>query len=112
VELTLAYGSVGLQVEVPVDRTTVVRPRHRAGVAQPLETIQDALRRPVAGARLRDLARSGQRVAISVCDITRPQPRRLMLEAILAELDASGSRNVFADLVLTATLGPPLDGIA
>jgi hypothetical protein len=25
---------------------------------------------------------------------------------------APGTRNVFADLVLTATLGPPLDGIA
>lgn len=118
----MAYGSVGLQVEVPVDRTTVVRPRHRAAVAQPLETIQDALRRPVAGARLGDLARSGQRVAISVCDITRPQPRRLMLEAILAELDgvvrpkdvtviiATGTHRLNTRDELDQMLGPTVRG--
>jgi nickel-dependent lactate racemase len=87
VQLTLAYGSRGLRIDVPDAHTTVVRPHHRLPVAHPLETIQDALRRPVVGPPLRDLAKPGYRVAISVCDITRPQPRPLMLEAILAELD-------------------------
>ena len=85
-QLTLAYGSSGLEIDVPFS-TTVIRPRHRAPVAQPLQTIQGALRQPVTGMPLRHLARPGQRVAISVCDITRPQPRPVMLEAILAELD-------------------------
>jgi lactate racemase len=103
VELTLAYGSRGLRVDVPVDRTTVVRPHHRAPVGQPFETIQDALRRPVAGPPLRDLARSGQRVAISVCDITRPQPRQVMLEAILAELDGIVHRKDVTVIIATGT---------
>jgi nickel-dependent lactate racemase len=41
----------------------------------------------VAGPPLRHLVRSGQRVAISVCDVTRPQPRSLMLGALMEVLD-------------------------
>jgi nickel-dependent lactate racemase len=117
-ELTLAYGSHGLRVELPTERTTVVRPRHREPVSEPFKTVQDALRQPVAGPPLREVARRGQRVAISVCDITRAQPRPVMLEAILAELDgvvrpedvtvivATGTHRVNTDEELDSMLGP------
>ncbi len=117
-EVTLAYGTRGLRIELPVRGATVVRPHHRPPVGQPLETVLQALRQPVSGPPLRDLARSGQRVAISVCDITRPQPRPLMLEAILAELDgivppddvtviiATGTHRSNTQLELDAMLGP------
>lgn len=87
INVRLAYGSTGLEVALPRDRTTVVTPRHRPAAVDTLETVRGALRRPVVGRPLRDLARPGQRVAISVCDITRPQPRPVMLRAILEELD-------------------------
>lgn len=102
-KLALAYGSNGLDVEVPADRTTVVRPRHRPPVANPVSALQEALRKPVAGASLRRLARPGQRVAISVCDITRPQPRALMLEAILAELDGLVPRHDVTVIIAAGT---------
>ncbi len=102
-QLTLAYGSRGLVVDVPPERTTIVRPRHRAPVAQPLETCQEALRRPIAGPPLRDLAKAGERVAISVCDITRPQPRAVMLEAVLSELDGVVRPNDVTVIVATGT---------
>ena len=86
-ELTLAYGSGGLQIHVPDDLTTVVRPRHQQPSADPLASVLTALRMPVAGPPIRAVARRGQRVAISVCDITRAQPRPVMLRAILTELD-------------------------
>ena len=35
---------------------------------------------------LRELVRAGQRIAISVCDITRAQPRREMLMALFEEM--------------------------
>jgi nickel-dependent lactate racemase len=118
VQLTLAYGSNGLPIEVPAERTTVVRPRHREPAADPLKTVRQALREPVAGPALRDVARRGQRVAISVCDNTRAQPRQLMLEAILLELDgiirpedvtviiATGTHRANTDDELDAMLGP------
>src|SRR5215218_6898486 len=42
---------------------------------------------PVAGPPLRERIRRGQTVAISACDGTRPQPRHLMIPAVLAELE-------------------------
>jgi nickel-dependent lactate racemase len=83
----LAYGSSNLDLDLPADRTTVVMPRYPSAAADPLGALHDALRRPVGGPPLRDLVRPGQTVAVSVCDITRAQPRPLMLRALLEELD-------------------------
>ncbi|HEY6570020.1 MAG TPA: lactate racemase domain-containing protein, partial [Candidatus Limnocylindrales bacterium] len=83
----LAYGLQGLDIDVPADRSTVVAPRHRPSARDPLEELRRAIRNPVGGSPLRQLVKRGHRVAISVCDITRPQPRELMLTAILEALD-------------------------
>ncbi len=81
------YGSSGLEVELPDDRTTVVQPVHQPASPEPREALLTALREPVGGRPLRGLVQPGRSVAISVCDITRPQPRQLMVETILDELD-------------------------
>jgi nickel-dependent lactate racemase len=87
IRIRLAYGTTGLEVDLPDARTRVIRPRHAPRHQDPATALREALRHPIASRPLRELARPGQRVAISVCDITRPQPRREMLGAILAELD-------------------------
>jgi nickel-dependent lactate racemase len=104
--------------EAPADRTTIVVPRHRAPAADVRATLLDALERPVAGPRLRDLARAGMTVAISICDITRPQPRAAMVQAILEVLDgivrpadvvvliATGTHRANTSDELVAMLGP------
>jgi nickel-dependent lactate racemase len=83
----LDYGNSGLDVELPSARTTIVEPIHQPASEHPQQLLAMALREPVAGPALRDIVRTGQSVAISVCDITRPQPRDLMLAAILDELE-------------------------
>jgi nickel-dependent lactate racemase len=117
-KVRLAYGSSGLEVDVPGDRTTVVRPHYPPPVPDPLAALQEALRRPVAGRPLRELVRPGQVVAISVCDITRPQPRPAMLRAVLEELEgvvppedvviliATGTHRTNTREELDAMLGP------
>lgn len=87
IAVELAYGSSGLRVDLPAEGTTVIRPRPRASAADPLAALRTALGDPVAGPPLREIARPGQRVAISVCDITRPQPRPMMLQAIMEALE-------------------------
>ncbi|MGH9208476.1 MAG: nickel-dependent lactate racemase, partial [Acidimicrobiales bacterium] len=69
----------------------------------PAGALREALRSPVGSPPLRQLARRGQRVAISVCDITRAQPRRLMVPAILAELDGVVRPEDVIILVATGT---------
>jgi nickel-dependent lactate racemase len=85
-KVRLAYGSYGLDVEVPSERTTVIEPGFRCPVTDPVAAITAALRAPLGRPPLRDLVRAGQRVAISICDGTRSQPRRETLAAIFDEL--------------------------
>jgi nickel-dependent lactate racemase len=99
----IAYGSTGLTVRLPADRTTVVVPSHQEAANDVPGTLRDALAKPVAGPPLREVVRPGQRIAVSLCDATRPQPRRLMVEALLAELEGLSTREDFVLLVATGT---------
>ena len=84
--IRLAYGSDGLEVEVPSDRTTIIEPEFRCPVADPIGALTAALRAPLGRPPLRELIGARQRVAISICDGTRSQPRREMLAAVLGEI--------------------------
>jgi nickel-dependent lactate racemase len=99
----LAYGTSGLDIEVNPDVTTVVEPVYQSPVADSAAALRAALRRPVAGPPLRERVRPGQTVAISACDGTRPQPRHLMIPAILAELDGITRLDDIVILVATGT---------
>ncbi|MEW9530966.1 nickel-dependent lactate racemase [Microbispora sp. NPDC049125] len=99
----LAYGSAGLAVELPDDRTTVITPVAGPPASDAVSALRAALREPVAGPPLRERVRPGQRVAISACDGTRPQPRHLMIPAILEELDGLVPLDDIVVLVATGT---------
>jgi nickel-dependent lactate racemase len=99
----LAYGTGGLEVSLPGDRTTVVEPRFVAGAADPAATVRAALAAPIASPPLQSLVEPGDKVAVSICDVTRPQPRRLMIEALLDELDGIVAPEDVVLLVATGT---------
>lgn len=81
-KLLLDYGTDGLEAVLPDDRVTVIEPAFRPAAPDPRATLLQALRSPIDSPPLSQVARPGQRVAISVCDITRAQPRRDMLHAL------------------------------
>lgn len=113
----LAYGTTGLPVDVP-SAAMIVSPRHRPPAGDPLGVLRAATLRPVSGPPLRDLVRPGMTVAISVCDITRPQPRALQLAAIsealagvirdedITVLIATGTHRQSTDAERLEMLGP------
>ncbi|MDH2430777.1 nickel-dependent lactate racemase [Sphaerisporangium sp. TRM90804] len=101
--IELAYGTDGLVVDLPGDRTTVITPVDREAAADEAAELRRALRDPVAGPPLRERVRPGQTVAVSACDGTRPQPRHLMIPAILAELDGVVDLDDVVILVATGT---------
>jgi lactate racemase len=82
----LDYGVDGLEVDLPHERVTIIEPVFRRAVADPLAVLRAAIRSPLGRPPLRELVRRGQTVAISVCDITRAQPRQEMLAAVFAEM--------------------------
>jgi len=100
-KVELAYGDGQLSVDMPDGVTDVIVPAGKPATRPPAELLAGALTGPVAGPSLRDLVRPGQRVAISICDGTRPQPRRLVLAAILEHL--SGVVEPADVVVLVAT---------
>jgi len=82
----LDYGTEGLEVALPDGDVTVIEPMPRPAVADPDATLMQAIRTPIAGAPLRQQVRRGQTIAISVCDVTRAQPRREQIRALFQEL--------------------------
>jgi lactate racemase len=86
VKLRLDYGTDGMEVDLPDHRVTVIEPMPRPAAPDPHDTLVRAIRSPIGTAPLRELWRPGKKVAISVCDITRAQPRRQQIEALFSEM--------------------------
>jgi nickel-dependent lactate racemase len=101
--VALAYGDSGLPLVVAPDATTIVEPVHSMAAPSQSGALRAALREPVAGPPLRERVRPGQSVAISACDGTRPQPRHLMIPAIIEELDGIVPLEDIVVLVATGT---------
>jgi nickel-dependent lactate racemase len=99
----LAFGEGHIAIDLPEDRTTVIAPRHLPPAADGRAAVEEALLSPIAGPRLRDLVRPGQTIAISICDRTRPQPRRVVVPALLRELDGIIRLEDIVVLVATGT---------
>jgi lactate racemase len=102
VRLRLDYGSDGLDVDLPDERVTVIEPVARRAVPDTHATLLDAIRSPLDRPPLRELVTPGQRVAISVCDITRAQPRAEMLRALFEEMPQVSPEDVTI-LIATGT---------
>ncbi len=82
----LDYGAAGLDVDLPDERVTVIEPVFRPAIADPHAALIAALRAPLGRPPLREIVRPGQSVAISVCDVTRAQPRRETLAVLFEEM--------------------------
>jgi nickel-dependent lactate racemase len=102
-EVEFAYGSAGLSVDLPEGRTTVIVPAYPSPAPDDRAAIVAALRHPVSGPPLRQRVFPGQKVAIAVCDGTRPQPRRVVVPALLDELEGLVRLDDVVILVATGT---------
>ena len=102
VRVRLDYGSDGLEVDLPQAPVTVIEPVFRPADPDPHGALLAAMRSPIDSPTLRSLVTPGQKVAISVCDITRAQPRREMLRAIFEEIPDVPGRDITI-LIATGT---------
>ncbi|HUE75922.1 MAG TPA: nickel-dependent lactate racemase, partial [Chloroflexota bacterium] len=88
---SVPFGRGLLAFEVPPGFSTqVLESVSTAPVVDVNAAIEGALQRPVAGPRLREIARSIDRVAIVVTDITRDCPDDLLVPYLLDELACAG----------------------
>jgi nickel-dependent lactate racemase len=85
-QVQLDYGTAGLGLDLPSAHATIIEPTFTPALPDPVAAMTAALRAPLGRPPLREMARTDHSVAISICDGTRPQPRREMLAAVLGEL--------------------------
>lgn len=85
-QINIAYGKTGLNVEVP-DHSVVLEPHHLPGLADEREKAMEALRHPIGTPPLREMVKSTDKVAIVISDMTRPTPNHKMVPWLLEALD-------------------------
>lgn len=86
-QLRLAYGTAGLAVDVPDERTTVIEPEFVAGLPDERGALTAALESPVGTRPLRDLVSADDRVVIVFPDLTRAMPHDRVLPVLLTALE-------------------------
>jgi len=101
--LAVAYGAGVMEFELPPGMTAdLAQPRSAPSVNVAAEA-EAALRRPIAGPPLRELARAGQKACIVFTDATRDVPDDVLVAALLRELHAAGLRR--EDVTLLCGVG-------
>lgn len=98
------YGNTTQSVEIE-DRNLLAEllPNPVPGVESEVGEVCRALQEPIGAPRLRDVVKTGEKVAIVTSDITRPMPTAKVMPALIAELEAGGVRK--QDMTLVFALG-------
>ncbi len=87
----LAFGKYGLRIDLPGGYDYRVLEAHSAEpLTDAAAALGEALDMPVESDSLEELARGKKTAAISVCDITRPAPNRVVLPHVLERLHRAG----------------------
>lgn len=93
--LKLAYGKTGVALELPDNlNVTVVEPKFLAGLAAPGVALREALETPIDSPPLQTLVAPTSKVGIIFCDITRPAPSHLMIQAVVDALPHVPAENI------------------
>jgi nickel-dependent lactate racemase len=90
-KVRLAFGREGTEVEFPSHvQTTVLEAKFADAVESADAALAKALSQPIDAPALLELARGKRTAAISICDITRPAPNRIVLPYVLRTLEQAG----------------------
>jgi len=104
----MAFGKKGLVLQLPEGFAYRVLEAHSARpLTNAREAVEAALDEPVGSASIGKLAYGKRTAAISVCDITRPAPNRLVLPPLLERLEQAGiARDGITILIATGLHRP------
>lgn len=86
-----AFGKNGLPLDLPAGFDyKILEARSASALDDQLAAVESALDAPTAGPSITELASGKKTAAISVCDITRPAPNKLVLPPLLKRLHVAG----------------------
>ena len=94
-KVKIAYGKTGLDVNFKDEwNVTIVEPKFVNELANPPEALSNALNNPYDSLPIKKLVDKDSKVGIIFSDITRPMPRKVIIQAILNELDFLSNDNI------------------
>ncbi|HYI92624.1 MAG TPA: nickel-dependent lactate racemase [Bryobacteraceae bacterium] len=100
-----AFGKTGIALDLPEGFDyKVLEARSASPLPDQLGAIEAAMDDPIAGAALSALAKGKKTVAISVCDITRPAPNKVVLPPLLKRLHGAGIRREDVTILIATGL--------
>ena len=103
-EFELGFGNGKQKITVPDGNVLAVLEQNQVETGLTGEAeVRRAMAEPIGTARLRDIVRPGEKIAIVTSDMTRPMPTYKVMPAILEELGAAGVRD--EDVTLYFALG-------
>src|SRR5687767_724475 len=93
-KVNLAYGQGQLPIDLPEERTTVIKPSHHAGLADEKGAVLNALANPIGTRALREWIKPGDKVCIVFTDITRATPNERIIPWLLEHLSFVPRENI------------------
>ena len=104
VKLEFGYGKGIQTVEVPEKNLiAVLTANETEHERRGADAVDYALEHPIGAPKLRELARSGMKVAVITSDVSRPLPSYDVLPSVLRELNAAGIPD--SDITVVFALG-------
>ena len=104
----MAFGKTGIELDFPEGfEYRVLEARSALPLRDAASEIERALDAPIGCPPLEQLARGKKSAAISVCDITRPVPNRLVLPPLLARLERAGIPREAVSILIATGLHRP-----
>jgi nickel-dependent lactate racemase len=106
--IRLAYGKGGLMCTVPEKCLAGVLAMPPAKpLADPVQSLRNALKSPIGGKPLAEIASRGGKACVVICDITRPVPNTLILPPVLETLEQHGIRREDITILIATGLHRP-----
>lgn len=103
-KISLGFGKGVKEVEIHEKNSAVVLEPNEVKVGLTgAEEVRNALLHPIGTAKLREIVKPGEKIAIITSDITRPMPSKVVLPEILTELGAAGALD--QDITVVFALG-------
>ena len=103
-KIELGFGDTTQILNIPDENLSeVLVPNNIEHRMSADEAVKNALEHPIASARLRDIVKPGEKIAIITSDITRPMPTYAVMPFLLDELSSAGVSD--KDITLVFALG-------
>ena len=93
-KVPVAYGQGYLQVELPDDRTTVIKPAHVPGLDRERDSVLKALQEPIGTRPLRDWIKPGDRILLCSDGLSGVVSSDTIGATLLANDDPQGQDSV------------------